>query len=55
MLYPQMIIELKTPTDATLIYGIEKVYSNVAIRVDEPEKFYRSLNEQFTKSELTSN
>lgn len=37
--YPDVIIKLKHPVEATLLMGMKKKFKQVAIRVDEPEKF----------------
>lgn len=37
--YPDFIIRFKEPVEATLAMGFKKKYKQVAIRVDEPEKF----------------
>lgn len=41
--YPDVIIKLKHPQEATLLMGMKKNYEQVAIRVDEPEKFKEVL------------
>ena len=43
--YPDVILKLKHPTEATLIMGVKK-YEQVAIRVDEPEKFKQLLKDK---------
>ncbi|WP_042349277.1 hypothetical protein [Bacillus massiliigorillae] len=40
---PHLILKLKRPVEATLFMGIKKQYEEVAIRVDEPERFIRML------------
>jgi len=46
--YPNVILKLKHPVQATLIMGIKKEYEQVAIRVDEPERFKVILKEKIT-------
>lgn len=41
--YPDVIIKLKHPQEATLLMGMKKSYEQVAIRVDEPERFKEVL------------
>ncbi|MGN7408641.1 beta-carotene 15,15'-monooxygenase [Sporosarcina sp. SAFN-010] len=41
--YPDVIIRLKHPQEATLLMGMKKNYEQVAIRVDEPERFKELL------------
>ncbi len=41
--YPDVIIKLKHPQEATLLMGMKKSYERVAIRVDEPERFKEVL------------
>lgn len=41
--YPDVIIKLKHPQEATLLMGMKKNYEQVAIRVDEPEMFKEVL------------
>ena len=41
--YPDVIIKLKQPGEATLLMGMKKKYEQVAIRVDNPEKFKKIL------------
>ncbi|WP_339235686.1 beta-carotene 15,15'-monooxygenase [Oceanobacillus sp. FSL W7-1281] len=36
--YPDMILKMKNPVKATLFMGIQKEYSKVAIKSDDPEK-----------------
>ncbi|MED3561285.1 beta-carotene 15,15'-monooxygenase [Bacillus xiapuensis] len=40
---PDVILKLKRPVEATLIMGMKKEYSKVAIRVDDPNKFKEVL------------
>ncbi|WP_423797949.1 beta-carotene 15,15'-monooxygenase [Neobacillus sp. SAB-20_R2A] len=42
---PDVILKLKKPVDATLIMGLKKKYSQIAIRVDEPNRFISALKE----------
>lgn len=44
--YPDVILKLKHPTEATLLMGVKKKYEQVAIRVDEPEKFKQLLKDK---------
>ncbi|WP_262366017.1 beta-carotene 15,15'-monooxygenase [Bacillus sp. E214] len=46
--YPDVILKLKHPIQATLILGIKKEYEQVAIRLDEPERFKVILREKVT-------
>lgn len=41
--YPDVIIKLKRPQKATLLMGMNRNYDQIAIRVDEPEKFKKIL------------
>lgn len=41
--YPDVIIKFKYPVEATLLMGMKKKYEQVAIRVDEPERFKETL------------
>jgi hypothetical protein len=47
--HPQMILELKNPCSVTLFLGIEKTYTRVALRVDNPIKFHEALRERISK------
>ncbi|MDE3840983.1 beta-carotene 15,15'-monooxygenase (plasmid) [Bacillus methanolicus] len=47
--HPHMILELKNPCRATLFLGIEKTYMRVALRMDNPTKFYEALKERISK------
>ncbi|MGG3467064.1 beta-carotene 15,15'-monooxygenase [Neobacillus pocheonensis] len=47
--HPDVILKLKQPVEATLIMGIKKEYSQVAIRVDEPNRFKEVLKEKMVK------
>ncbi|WNS76078.1 beta-carotene 15,15'-monooxygenase [Bacillus sp. DTU_2020_1000418_1_SI_GHA_SEK_038] len=44
--HPHMILELKKPCRATLILGIEKSFTKVAIRLDDPIKFHQELKKR---------
>ncbi len=44
--HPQVILKLKNPVQATLLMGIKREYEQVAIRVDEPERFKEILKEK---------
>ncbi|PAV30922.1 beta-carotene 15,15'-monooxygenase [Virgibacillus profundi] len=46
---PDVILKLKYPVEATLIMGIKKKYNQVAIRVDDPEKFKSVVKEKLSK------
>lgn len=46
---PQMILKMKTPVTATLFMGIEKQYSKVAIRCDQPELLKEKLERGMMK------
>lgn len=41
--HPHMILELKNPRQATLFFGVEKTYTRVAIRLDDPGVFIQEL------------
>lgn len=41
---PQMILQLKRPVKATLLMGIEKEYTKVAIRCDQPAELKMALH-----------
>ena len=41
--YPDVIIKLKTPAKATHIMGLEKEYTQVAVRTDSPDEFLERL------------
>ena len=47
--YPNIILKLKYPVQATLIVGKQKEYEQVAVRVDEPERFKAMLKEKIDK------
>ncbi|NRD78287.1 beta-carotene 15,15'-monooxygenase [Bacillus sp. BRMEA1] len=42
-IHPDFILKLKHPVTATLIMGIKKEYSQVALKVDEPHRFIEVL------------
>lgn len=44
--HPDLILKLKQPIEATLIMGIKKEYSKVAIKLDEPTRFKEVLKEK---------
>lgn len=44
--HPDVILKLKQPVEATLIMGMKKQYSKVAIRVDDPMRFKQVLKEK---------
>lgn len=41
--YPHVILKLKNPEKAILLFGFEKQYKYVAIRVDEPTRFKNAI------------
>ncbi|MFD2043021.1 beta-carotene 15,15'-monooxygenase [Ornithinibacillus salinisoli] len=43
---PTVILQLKQPTEASLLMGMKRKYSRVAIRVDEPGKFMELIKEK---------
>ncbi|MBB6448001.1 beta-carotene 15,15'-monooxygenase [Bacillus benzoevorans] len=45
-IHPNIILKLKHPIKATLLMGINKEYEQVAIRVDEPNRFKDMVKEQ---------
>ena len=47
-LQPTVILKMKQPVDATLYMGIKKSYTQVAIRVDQPERFKQQLGLKVT-------
>jgi len=48
MNHPHIILKLKQPTEATLLFG-KKEYKFVAIRVDEPNRFKKVVRGNLTK------
>ncbi|WP_244658340.1 beta-carotene 15,15'-monooxygenase [Priestia megaterium] len=44
--HPDIILKLKSPMEATLFMGIKRKYEQVAIRVDNPQKFKKILKQQ---------
>lgn len=44
--YPAVIIKLKQPKEATLLMGMKKNYEQVAIRVDDAERFKQLLKKK---------
>ncbi len=49
-IYPTVILKLKQPVKATLLMGMEKEYEQVAIRVDDAERFREALREMVENS-----
>lgn len=43
---PDCILHLKEPLEATLLFGMKRHYSKVALKVDEPQKLRAILEEQ---------
>lgn len=52
---PHVILKLKHPVKATLFLGKNKEFAQVAIRVDEPEKFKESLNDFMRNTDASDN
>lgn len=48
--HPHMILELKQPCPAIVLFGIEKRYTRVAIRLDDPAGFQQALSERLTSN-----
>ncbi len=48
-IYPTVLLKLKQPVKATLLMGIKKEYEQVAIKVDEAERFKAILKEKVSK------
>lgn len=46
---PQCVIHFKTPQKATVFFGMEKEYTQVALRVDELARFEEALREKIAK------
>jgi len=44
--YPDIILKLKFPVEATLFMGIKRKYEQVAIRLDNPQDFKKILKQQ---------
>lgn len=44
--YPNVILKLRCPVEATLLMGMKKKYEQVAIRVDDSEKFKEMLKQK---------
>ena len=44
--YPDIILKLKYPSEATLLMGIKKRYDQVAIKVDDPDRFKKIVKEK---------
>lgn len=45
---PHMILELKRPSRATYLFGMEKTYTRVALRLDSPAEFLEALKERMS-------
>ncbi|MGG1678722.1 beta-carotene 15,15'-monooxygenase [Neobacillus sp. NRS-1170] len=45
--HPNFILKLKQPVEATFIMGIKKEYSQVAIKVDDPNQFKEGLKKKY--------
>jgi len=48
-IYPTVILKLKQPVKATLLMGLKKEYEQVAIRVDNAERFKEVLKEKLVQ------
>jgi hypothetical protein len=48
--YPDLLLILKSPVEATLFMGIKKKYKQVAIRVDDPHAFKKIIKERLEKN-----
>lgn len=48
--HPDLLLILKSPTEATLFMGIKKKYQQVAIRVDDPHAFKKIVKERLEKA-----
>jgi hypothetical protein len=48
--YPDLLLTLKFPIEATLFMGIKKKYQQVAIRVDDPHVFKKIVKERLEKA-----
>ncbi|MEI2441142.1 beta-carotene 15,15'-monooxygenase [Priestia megaterium] len=48
--YPDLVLTLKSPIEATLFMGIKKKYQRVAIRVDDPHAFKKIVKERLEKA-----
>jgi hypothetical protein len=46
---PDVLLKLKHPVQATLLLGKKQSYKQVAIKVDEPEKFLALIKQNLTK------
>lgn len=44
--FPDVIMQLKHPVEATLTLGMIKKFDQVAIRLDEPERFLELIKEK---------
>ncbi|MDW4508851.1 beta-carotene 15,15'-monooxygenase [Priestia megaterium] len=49
--YPDLLLTLKSPIEATLFMGIKKKYQQVAIRVDDPHAFKKIVKERVEKAQ----
>ncbi|MGG0549722.1 beta-carotene 15,15'-monooxygenase [Priestia megaterium] len=49
--YPDLVLTLKSPIEATLFMGIKKKYQRVAIRVDDPHAFKKIVKERLEKAQ----
>ncbi|ANF47209.1 hypothetical protein [Priestia megaterium] len=49
--YPDLLLILKSPIEATLFMGIKKKYQQVAIRVDDPHVFKKIVKERLEKAQ----
>ena len=47
--YPNIMLKLKRPVEATLLMGVKKEYEQVAIRVDDLEGFKEALRQRVSK------
>lgn len=44
--HPDLILELKKPCRAARVFGIEKAYTRVALRVDQNHEFLNALRDR---------
>ncbi|MGG0338662.1 beta-carotene 15,15'-monooxygenase [Priestia megaterium] len=49
--YPDLVLTLKSPIEATLFMGIKKKYQRVAIRVDDPHALKKIVKERLEKAQ----
>ncbi|OEH92613.1 beta-carotene 15,15'-monooxygenase [Bacillus solimangrovi] len=47
--HPHVILELKNPCNATLMMGMKKTYTKVALRLDDPAKFIETLKARMSE------